>query len=238
MSQAVIIVQDRFDLILKGLYLTGFEIPHENGSDLCAGRVALRVEVILTADFRTGDKAFAHCPGHGFLRILRDLGVVGEFTQIPFSGGVAFRELCVAVEDRRDLLASDRIFGRESRLGHTVDDFIFIRPSHRFLVVVLLEVRERSRALRRGRSLDTPQHCDEHAAVHSRIGLERGSCHSVHEVVFPYVLNSLIVPFAALDIRERHLTFGGRRRQNNHAEQHHNRQDKTKNALFHVFLLF
>src|SRR5699024_94301 len=99
---------------------------HEDGCNLCTGRGALRYECgVRTA----GDQAVLVCPLHRRSCVAADLIRISVLSKGHAADrGVIALVLRVTIQDRRHLLAGDRVVRREGRLADAVYNTVCCRP--------------------------------------------------------------------------------------------------------------
>ena len=120
--------------------------------------------------------------------------------------------VCIAVENRRQLLAGDVVVGAEGLLGIAGHNAVCRRPANSLAVPrIFHNIAEAHRKIHNRRALEPPENRDNHGARRGNTGCEDAVCRTVHEAGFIDVAHVVIEPVAASHIVEGQAVVGSRR---------------------------
>ena len=153
------------------------------------------------------DEAMIVCPGQGVSCPRADGVVVIELGEVGSASRGKVHVLCIAVQDRCQLLAGD-VRVRTEGLGIiALDDAVLGRPRNRGVVIrVGRNVRKLVVSGRSGFAGQSPQDGDDLAARSVLVCAEARHGNAVHKAVDVGVQNVVIVPVAVRHIVERQIS--------------------------------
>ena len=205
---------------------------HQDGSNLCAGRMFLRGEGRCCY---TGNQAVRLCPSHRIHRVTADHTAIRKQGEIRCSRHVVRLMARIAIEYHDQLFPCNRIVGAEFPIAVSINDLIRCSPHHR--IGIILACRYIGKTLLGGSwsPIEVPENGYGHSACCRFIGGKSSRGYAGHEIAFVNVLHFVIKPICFIYISEWKVFCShclGRQQ----SECHDKAKQDGYHSLFHTML--